>query len=106
MESLQRLRHSIPGAVEHAGAISAVALLPRAADAVVDEFFSIGTHVSGGPGNVFPRSSLVQKSVSRQCGRTRFCLERLESSFPDVAEYFGGPRLDAVDYSFAGAGLE
>src|SRR2546429_9028718 len=53
VESIERLRYSLSGAMEHAGAVSRVAVLPAPAALLVVGSFLSGPPLPGGVGNVF-----------------------------------------------------
>src|ERR1044071_6653918 len=99
MESIERLRHSIPGPMEHFGLLSAHMALCRPTTAVVLEHTLSGPFVAGRLWNVFAGVSMDRKSFRiERCG-CGLRIEWIHLQLPDVDQQHGRARLDAADDS-------
>src|SRR6266545_4521725 len=74
VESVERLRRSVSGRMEHPGDVSRVAALPAPAALLGVGSFLSGAPVSGGTRNVFSGASLDGGSAGGFGSRNRVCL--------------------------------
>src|ERR1035441_4566568 len=96
VESLQPLRRSLSGAVEHAGPLPAFADLPAAAlDMVIVVLLSAAPGLVR-TGDVFPGLSLDEPAAGGRVGGGHLRIQWVVVECPDVAEQFGRARLAAV----------
>src|SRR2546422_4189626 len=86
VESIERLRYSLSGAVEHDGVVSGIAVLPAPAVVLVVGSLLPGASFSGGVGHVLSGPPLDRKPARRLSGGTCVCLQWIHSEFIDVAE--------------------
>src|SRR5262245_44924884 len=82
--------------MEYDGALPAVVVLPDLSLALGARGLLYRPSVSRRPGNVFPRATLDRKSIRRDAGRGRLCVQRPHAKLPDVAKQYRRARLDAM----------
>src|ERR1017187_6720977 len=96
LESLQQRRAALPGSMEYANPLPALAHLPAAAFDLVSAVLLFGTHVLGRTGHVLPGVSLDGAAMGGRPGRAHLRVQRADFECLDVAECRGHSRLAAV----------
>ena len=105
LESVQQLRPALPGPVEHAGPLPALAHLPAAAFDVVFVVLLPGAPVLGRAGDVFSGPSLDQSPAGGGAGGRDLLVQRVVAELPDVAEPHRHVQLAAVGGVAGATGL-
>ena len=105
LESVQPLRPSLPGPVEHADPLPALAHLPAAALDVVFVVLLSGAPVLGRAGDVFPGPSLDPPPAGGGAGGSDLLVQRAVAELPDVAEPHRHVQLAAVGGLAGATGL-
>ena len=105
LESVQQLRASLPGPVEHADPLPALAHLPAAALDLVAVVLLPGAPVLGRAGHVLSGPALDQPPAGGRAGGGDLLVQRVVAELPDVAEPRSHVQLAAVGGVAGATGL-
>src|ERR1035438_2657760 len=105
LESIEPLRGSLPGPMEHADPLPVLAHLSAAALELVPVLLLSGASLLGRVGHVFPRLSLDPPPLGGGIGRADLRIQRPIFECADVAKHRGHVRLAALGRVAGAAGL-